>query len=287
VSDIALVVNRLVTFWMLCFIFGPALYAEDADLVLTRLRAVEIAALAEKIRMQTAGLPAPTSLPPKISEALHLLSLEHPERVEIPVTAATIAIEFDLPHTAELWLHRALLIDPKHAAAYWLFGGLAVKRLDIVEAAACYATAVELDDSVAAYHFDLATVLTLFRHDMDATRFGANSAAVLQRGLDHYRRASELEPTNREYLRAFAETHYILEKPDWATARNAWFAVWKISPRPNFDALHLVRTSIKEGRFDEATWWLDTQSDGVSAVVLEKLREQLDKARILAEKEKR
>jgi tetratricopeptide (TPR) repeat protein len=138
-------------------------------------------------------------------------------------------------------------LDPKnavvlhHLADGWLAEG------DVRKSAAFAARAVSSEPENAAYHFALANISFLFRHELtDAAHL--DSEAVLRRALSHFAEASRLAPGNAEYARAYAETFYSVSKPDWQTALAAWTRFFELVPQKDFALVNLARVRLKLGQ---------------------------------------
>lgn len=85
----------------------------------------------------------------------------------------------------------------------------------------CYNAAIELDPTVARYHWSLAECLYHY-----GERFLADGAferaALEQTMLDAYARAAQLDPANRDFAFRWAEAYYDLATPRWEEALAAW-----------------------------------------------------------------
>lgn len=218
-------------------------------------------------------------LPETLLQRLEDLADRHPEDLRPRLALARIQTDAGLLKEAEIHLTEALEREPALMEALWLRGGLAVRQHDMHAAADYYARAVETGEAGAVQHFDLATVLVLFRKELTGERFGITPTAVMHSAIDHYRRATELAPEHLEYRRALAETYYLLQPPDWPAARAAWFELYQRSPTPALVAVHLARVCIQEKRYAEAEWWLDRIESEVSPGLMQKLREKLPRGK--------
>jgi tetratricopeptide (TPR) repeat protein len=142
-------------------------------------------------------------------------------------------------------------IDPKNASALSSLGNGYLEMGKIKQAAACFTQASESAPSNASYHFDLANVVFLFRHDLlDAAAPDDNS--IMRRAISQFAEASRLEPLNVEYAKAYAYAFYALQPPDWATALTAWEHFLEITPQKDFAYSNLARVHMKLGQKTEA-----------------------------------
>lgn len=132
-----------------------------------------------------------------------------------------------------------------HLADAWLAEG------DVRKAAGYAARAVASEPGNAGYHFALANLTFLFRHDL-TNAASPDSGAVLQKALTHFSEASRLAPLNSDYARSYAETFYSLPTPDWEAALAAWTHYREIAPKKDFAWLNLARVQLKLGRKQEA-----------------------------------
>lgn len=166
-------------------------------------------------------------------------------------------------------------LDATHATALHHLGGAHLAAADTRKSAAYLRRASDAAPANASYHYELANVLFLFRHDLkDAT---TDEAAVIDRAMRHYAAASRLAPLDTEYARAYAETFYSVPKADWNTALAAWQRLLEISPKKEFALSNLTRIHLRLGQRDAAQACLDK----IQSVDLErlkgKLQEQIDR----------
>jgi tetratricopeptide (TPR) repeat protein len=141
--------------------------------------------------------------------------------------------------------------DPKNAPALSSLGNGYLGMGEIKQAAACFTRASESVPANASYHFDLANVVFMFRHDLlDAA--APDEGSMIQRALSHFREAARLEPLNVEYAKAYADTFYYGQPPDWTTALTAWQHYLEIAPHKDFAYLNLARVHMKLGEKTEA-----------------------------------
>jgi tetratricopeptide (TPR) repeat protein len=142
-------------------------------------------------------------------------------------------------------------MDPKNAPALSSLGNGYLGMGKIKQAADCLTRASESAPANAAYHFDLANVLFLFRHDLlDAA--APDESRVIQRALNHFGEAARLEPLNIEYAKGYADTFFYAKPPDWTTALAAWTHYLEITPHKDFAYSNLARVHMKMGQKEEA-----------------------------------
>ncbi len=132
-----------------------------------------------------------------------------------------------------------------HLGACYLESGDARSAIDY------FGKAAALDSKNAVCHFELANAVFLFRHDLPGGS-GAGEQGVLRRALAEFRKASELDPFNAEYARAYAETFYGLKDPDWREALEAWTHFLELKGPPDFCYTNMARVNLKLGRKADA-----------------------------------
>lgn len=141
--------------------------------------------------------------------------------------------------------------DPKNAPALSSLGNGYLGMGKIKRAADCFTRASESAPANASYHFDLANVVFMFRHDLlDAAAPDENR--MIQRALSHFAEASRLEPLNVEYAKAYGDVFYYLQPPDWTRALTAWEHFLEITPYKDFAYSNLARVHMKLGQKAEA-----------------------------------
>lgn len=162
--------------------------------------------------------------------------------------------------------------DPKNAEILSHLGDGFLARGEARKAADYYARAAASSPASAPVHFALANVQFLFRHELlDEAR--PDAASVLDSALAHFAEASRLAPENADYARAYAETFYSVQKPDWVAALSAWQTVQRLNLQPDFALLNQARIHLKLGQFDAARRSLQQ----IQAPDYQKLKSRLEK----------
>ena len=167
-------------------------------------------------------------------------------------------------------------LDPGNAATANSLGGAYLRLGHAAESAEQFSRAIELASENAAYHFNLANVEFMLRHELEAA-WKVEMPEVLRRALAEFRTASELSPNDVEYARAYAETFYGVPDPDWAAAAAAWKRVLALSPQGDFAYLQLARVSLKRGDASEARRCLAKLTDGRNEGLKRKLLAEADR----------
>jgi tetratricopeptide (TPR) repeat protein len=170
----------------------------------------------------------------------------------------------------------AQLLAPGRAAIANSLGGAYLRMGKAAASAAEFSRAIGLESGNAAYHFNLANVEFMLRHDLTAA-WKMELPAVLRLALAEFREASRLSPNDVEYARAYAETFYGVPDPDWSEAAAAWKHVLSLSPQGDFAYLQLARVSLKRGDADGARQFLDKIIDARHDGLKRKLKAQADR----------
>ncbi len=171
----------------------------------------------------------------------------------------------------------AQALDPSDAETASALGSARLRDGQTREAREQFQRAVDARPGNARYHFDLANVLFLFRHDLAGSPPLPDEPTVLREALAQFRRASELAPEDGGIARAYAETFYGVPQPDWAEALAAWKHVLTLTAdAPDFANGHLARVSLRLGLPEQAETYLDLIHDPAFASVVDTLRRQAE-----------
>lgn len=143
----------------------------------------------------------------------------------------------------------AARIDPSNADALDHLGHCQLKLGNPNAAIGFFRRATAAAPRNAAYHYNLATSLFLFRREAgdDMT-----PSQAIHSALEHFRKAVELEPMQVEYARGYAETFYGIESPDWDEALKAGEHYLSITPDKDFARINLARIYIELKRPESA-----------------------------------
>ena len=170
----------------------------------------------------------------------------------------------------------AQLLDPTNAAIANSLGGAYLHLGRAALSAEQFQRAVNYAGAVAAYHYNLANVEFLLRHDLTAA-WQVDDHTLLHRALIEYQAASRLSPNDMEYARSYAETFFGVPDADWVEADAAWKHVLELSAHGDFAYLQLARVSLKRGDKTQARQFLDQIRNPRHDEVKQKLRAQADK----------
>ena len=204
----------------------------------------------------------------------HLVA-QYPDRAEVQRAAGDYYEQNARPDFALACWQRAVALDPHDAATMHDMGSLFLQGGRVRDAYGQFQRAVDTQPGVAAYHFDLANVLYLFRRELLDPPGRPDEKAALTEALGHFRRASELSPGDIKLAQAYAETFYMLPTPDWPGALAAWKSVLALSgTNTDFANGHLARVSLRLRRPDDADAFLAQIHDPLFADLKNKLHQQ-------------
>ena len=211
----------------------------------------------------------------RVEQIYYQVVRDHPESASAQNALATFLWRNGKPKAAIEHWRTAQRLEPDNGEAANSLGGAYLRMGRVREAAAYFLLAIRCESSNPDYHFDLANVEFLFRHDL-AAAWNTDSAKLLERSLSEFREATRLAPDDRTFAQAYAETFYVMPEPDWREAQAAWQHYLELSPNRNFAYLQLARVSLKQRNKNETLSFLDKISDSKFSGVKEKLRKQAD-----------
>lgn len=212
----------------------------------------------------------------KLDEIYAGLAKRYPREPAMLHARAEMLWERGEQDRAERLWRDALALDPKNAVLLHQLGVCALAEGKAQEAAAFYQQAVTESPETALYHFNLANVLYLFRHELLDARH-ADAEAVIGSAMEHYATASRLAPQNAEYSKAYAETFFGLAKPDWNIAAEAWKQYIGIAANKDFGYANLARVFLKAGKKPEAREALNQMTTAEFAPLKKRLAERIER----------
>ena len=201
---------------------------------------------------------------------------EHPASVAAHLAYAEFLSENGNLRAAVVHWRTAQQLEPENAATANSLGGAYLWMGRAADSADQFSRAIGLASENAAYHFNLANVEFMLRHDLTAA-WKVEMPDVLRLALAEFREASRLSPNDVEYARAYAETFYGVPDPDWSEAEAAWKHVLSLSPQGDFAYLQLARVSLRRGDGTEARRFLDQITDARHDSLKRKLQAQADR----------
>ncbi len=187
----------------------------------------------------------------------HFLN-DHPEHARAMVAYGDFLEDHQREEEALRWWQKAVTVDPQEAYAYNDMANYYGHNGRAADALKLYDKAIALAPTEPIFRFNWATTCVSFRNQSREV-YGWTNDEIFQRSLDQFRKARDLDPQNFELATAYAETFYMMPKPDWETA----YTAWKYCLTQPFDEsqkqlvyLHLARVSIKRERYEEAREWI-------------------------------
>ena len=227
---------------------------------LKALEVLEAGVLAGYRQENTSPAPGAMAGVDRIREAYELILEKNPESVVARNAYGSFLTAIGRLREAEVQLETVLKLDPRNAEAEGTLGTVYLAMREFPKAAGHFDRAIRLAPDNAFYHFNLANLCLMVRHDLIGVT-AESAEGNLRKALEHYERASRLEPLNLSYATAFAEAFYQQPDPDWGAALAAWTRVLNLSPAKDPVYCHLARVSIKAGNHGEARAFLEKVDD--------------------------
>jgi tetratricopeptide (TPR) repeat protein len=211
----------------------------------------------------------------------HFLS-DHPDHSRAMVAYGSLLYDQHREDEGVHWWEKAIAIDPQNALAYndlandYGHNGHADKALRY------YQKAIDLEPTEPIFRFNWATTCQMFRNESHAV-YGWSKEEIFQHSLDQFRQARDLVPQDFEMASTYAETFYMMPKPNWQGAYDGWQFCLK-QPLNNdqrqFVYANLARTCIRLGRTDEARQWTAKLTDQGQASIRRTLERRIAESRM-------
>ncbi|HUJ08929.1 MAG TPA: tetratricopeptide repeat protein [Verrucomicrobiae bacterium] len=186
----------------------------------------------------------------------HFLN-DHPKHTRAMVAYGDYLSDLGREEEAMTWWKKAITIDPKEAYAYNDIANYYGHNGRAADALKLYDKAIELVPTEPVFRFNWATTCVCFRNE-SKTVYGWTKDEIFQHSLGQFRKARDLDPQNFDLSTAYAETFYMMPKPDWEEA----YAAWKYCLGQPLDDdqrqlvfMHLARVCIHLQRYQEAQEW--------------------------------
>ena len=198
----------------------------------------------------------------RLGDLFRQLAARYPREVAIRKAAGDHFWRTGDVDTATSEWEAAQALDPADAETASSLGSARLHEGQTRRACEQFQRAVAARPDAARYHFELANVLYLFRHELTGLPSLPDEAATFHEALAQFRLARDLAPGSMEYARAYAETFYGVPDPDWHEALEAWERVRALSAdAPDFVLGQLARVSLRLGQTDEAERYLAAIQD--------------------------
>ena len=198
----------------------------------------------------------------------HFLN-DHPRHTRAMVAYGSLLYEQHLEDEGVRWWEKAIAIDPREAYAYNSLANDYGHNGHADKALLYYQKAIDLVPTEPIFRFNWATTCQMFRNESTKV-YGWSKEEIFQHSLEQFRQARDLVPQDFEMASTYAETFYMMPKPDWQGAYDGWqFCLNQPLDDQQRQLVYanLARVCNRMGRNDEARQWLAKLTDnGQSAV---------------------
>jgi cytochrome c-type biogenesis protein CcmH/NrfG len=164
-------------------------------------------------------------------------------------------------------------LDPKNPAVWNQLGNYFGEYGELTNAFVSYTEAIRLDPGEPVYYQNFATTVYLYRKDAREF-YRINEQQVFDKSLGLYRQAIKLAPDNLVLATDYAVSYYGIKPLRTNDALVAWtnaLNICKDEIEREGVLIHLARTKIASGYFDEAQGHLDAVTNRVFADLKERL----------------
>lgn len=203
---------------------------------------------------------------------------DHPRHTRAMVAFGSLLYDQHREDEGMHWWERAIVIDPQEAYAYndlandYGHNGHADKALRY------YQKAIDLAPTEPIFRFNWATTCQMYRNESQAV-YGWSKEEIFQHALEQFRAARDLVPQDFGMATAYAETFFMMPKPDWQGAYEGWqFCLQQPLDDQQRQLVYanIARTCIRLGRIDEARQWLVKLTDSGQASVRRSLERKIE-----------
>ena len=209
----------------------------------------------------------------------HFLN-DHPRHTRAMVAYGSLLYDQHLEDEGVRWWEKAIAIDPSEAYAYNSLANDYGHNGHADKALRYYQKAIDLVPTEPIFRFNWATTCQMYRNESKAV-YGWSKEEIFQHALDQFRQARDLVPQDFEMASTYAETFFMMPKPDWQGAYDGWQFCLKQSlddgQRQHVYA-NLARTCIRLGRIDEAKQWLAKLTDSGQVSIRRSLERKIEEA---------
>ncbi len=168
-------------------------------------------------------------------------------------------------------------LDPKNPAVWNQLANYYGHNGELTNAFDSYTEAIRLDPAEPVYYQNFATTVYLYRKDAREF-YRINEQQVFDKALGLYRQALKFAPENLVLATDYAASYYGIKPFRTNDALNSWTNALQICRDENEREgvlLHLARTKILTGFFDEAQAHLDTVTNRAFADLKSRLLRSL------------
>ena len=183
----------------------------------------------------------------------------HPDSARGFLAYGTFLNDLGDEDAAKAQYDNAKQLDPKNPAVWNQLANYFGHNGELTNAFASYTEAIRLDPSEPVYYQNFATTVYLYRKDAREF-YGINEQQVFDKALGLYRDAIKLAPSNLVLATDYASSYYGIKPLRTNDALVSWTNALHICQDENEREgvfIHLARTKISAGFFDEAQAHLD------------------------------
>lgn len=169
-------------------------------------------------------------------------------------------------------------LDPNNPAVWNNLANYYGENSPVTNAFKYYAQAIKLDPTEPVYYENFATTVYLFRKDA-REYYHINEQQVFDKALALYRKAMKLDPDNLVLATDYAESYYGIKPLRTNDALVAWTNALKIAHTDlerEGVMIHLARTKIWAGMYDQAQAQLDQITNAALAYLKQRLERSLE-----------
>jgi tetratricopeptide (TPR) repeat protein len=146
-------------------------------------------------------------------------------------------------------------LSPDIAVVKQQLGNFMAEEGNYPEAFKYYQKAIDLAPKEAVYHYGMGELIATFRDKFIADgEFSEKDADA--RTLSEFAKASELDPSNKDFAFRMGEAYYDVAVPDWNAVLEVWIAMSKRSDLTSYERdavrLHTARVFCELGKGREA-----------------------------------
>ena len=184
---------------------------------------------------------------------------EHPDSARGFLAYGTFLDDIGDADGAKVQYDNSKQLDPKNPAVWNQLANYFGEFGELTNAFADYAEAIRLDPTEPVYYQNFATTVYLYRKDAREF-YHLNEQQVFDKALGLYRQAMKLAPHDLVLATDYAESYYGIQPMRTNDALAAWTNCLNLCKDENEREgilIHLARTKIAAGRFDEAQAHLD------------------------------
>ena len=207
----------------------------------------------------------------------HFLN-DHPNHTRAMVAYGSLLYDEHKEDEGMRWWEKAIQIDPQEAYAYNALANDYGHNGHADKALRYYQKAIDLVPTEPIFRFNWATTCQMYRNESHAV-YGWNKEEIFQHSLEEFRKARDLVPQDFDMASTYAETFFMMPKPDWQGAYDGWQFCLKqplTDEHRQYVYSNLARTCIRMGRNEEARQWLAKLTDTGRASIRRQLERKID-----------